>query len=755
MTGPRRRLLSLLVGLAVFVSGCTPQTPTSPSSSPQLSVAPAWTGSPGESSPTWSAGLDPNSQYGLHLRKGIEPIVRPETRVLSASDASRITGLTILNPDQCLSDADAHPMCTYRLEFSSLPDGVVVGSVLNSGVTLATPNGLLVKVTGISGTTVEAVQGTLQDALVQGEFWIERTFSPDQLRGQPKLAPGVAVATPRKHVNRRPLPGAPLPSFDQISLPGSLSIDVEPTDGVHVTGLLDFGAGCGLDGGVNASDIAWVEVSCHAWESTGLSVAASQTGARKAERYFLADFPMAAFPIPIGPVIIVVLVDIMITVDVAGNVHADMHYGASQSAEVYGSLRFSVTDGLDHDGGVKVSGSSQKAGLKADASVSVLGRAELRLSAYGCLGFSVGGDASVILSGGPSQNPRWQISGNAGIFVKVFLGLFGVAELSAYIAYHLKKPFVIDTYASAPPKISVTWPMEGTVIRVGGLLPPKVEASATDDKDEAVPVTWTDETDHVTVTGSPMTLPWKALGPHTLTVTATDSAGLTASKTVHVTVSPPTLSMKLQVRTIAGDLVKGQPSFAVGATALVDAVIEGSALQAPPCSALQWAATGGTVTSDGTCRARLKLTSTGTAKVTATIVDSYQTSALASRTITVRPAPSGVVPQFEGIDVTAGGVHVTAEDWLQGQQPIRLTLTYLNYDEAKVTPVYSWTSQSGGGSVTAMPGSSGELLTSVRDFTPPSQWGYHATFTVTVKNKATNAVLVTRTFLVNWQSNPK
>ncbi|WP_377106298.1 hypothetical protein [Propionicimonas sp. T2.31MG-18] len=114
-----------------------------------------------------------------------------------------------------------------------------------------------------------------------------------------------------------------------------------------------------------------------------------------------------------------------------------------------------------------------------------------------------------------------------------------------------------------------------------------------------------------------------------------------------------------------------------------------------------------------------------------------------------------MAPQFEGIDVTAGGVHVVPGGWLQGQQPIRLTLTYLNRDEAKVTPAYAWSYQPGSGAVTTMPGASGELLTSTRDFTPPSQWGYHATFTVTVRNKATNAVLLTRSFLVNWQSNPK
>lgn len=266
MTAPIRRLLSLLVGLAVLASGCSPQG----APSPRPTAPPVWSGSPGETSPSWSTGLDPDSRYGLHLRKGIEPVVRPETRVLSASDASRITALTMLNADACLSEADARPMCTYRLEFSALPDGVVVGAVLNSGITPATPSGLLVKATGISGTRVQAVQATLQDALVQGEFWIERTFSPDQLRGKRTLAEGVRVLSHPTKGNRRLLPETPqVPAFDQLSLPGSLSIDVEPVDGVHVTGSLDFGAGCGLDGGVNGSDIAWVEASCHAWESTG------------------------------------------------------------------------------------------------------------------------------------------------------------------------------------------------------------------------------------------------------------------------------------------------------------------------------------------------------------------------------------------------------------------------------------------------------------------------------------------------------
>lgn len=217
------------------------------------------------------------------------------------------------------------PMCEFAITFTSLPAGLVVGAVLNAGITKKTPNGLLVKVAAIEGKRVTAIQATLQDALVQGEFWVERAFGPDQLRGTPKLAPGVTITPHKASGLRRPLPGA-VPAFDQLSLPGKLEIDTSPVSGVHLSGTLDFGAGCGLDGGVGGSDIAWMEISCQAWEAASLSVEASQTSPVSKKDIFLADFPLAGIVIPVGPVIVVVIVDILVTADLSGQVHVGMKY---------------------------------------------------------------------------------------------------------------------------------------------------------------------------------------------------------------------------------------------------------------------------------------------------------------------------------------------------------------------------------------------------------------------------------------------
>ena len=267
---------------------------------------------------------------------------------------------------------------------------------------------------------------------------------------------------------RRPLPGA-VPAFDQLSLPGKLSIDTSPVSGVHLSGTLDFGVGCGLDGGVGGSDIAWMEIGCKAWEAASLSVEASKTGPVSKKSIFLADFPLAGIVIPIGPVIVVVIVDILVTADLTGQVHVGMKYHGYEHAEVYGGLKFSLGHGLDHDGGVKTSASGTSGVPKADLTVTALGRAELRISAYGVLGIGVGGDASLTLAGGPSQNPRWRITANAGLFVEMFLGILGF-KISAWIRYHLKQDFEVNSGGYGSPELTVTWPTDGQVIRAGGLL---------------------------------------------------------------------------------------------------------------------------------------------------------------------------------------------------------------------------------------------------------------------------------------------
>lgn len=743
-----------LLTVWITLAGCTPTPPTAPTPAPASSppFATTWTGDPDQKSPTWAAGLDPESRYGLHRRVGLDPVLKPETRVLSAAEVATISKIEITNSEACLDAADAHPMCQFALTFTSVPSWLSIGSVLNAGITATTPNGLLVRVTAIDANRVSATQATLPEALVQGEFWVEQAFSPDQLRGEPVLADGVKVVPRRTKGMRKSFPGV-LPRFDELSLPGELSIDTEPVSGVHVSGSLDFGAGCGLDGGVGGSDIAWMEISCQAWESTSLSVVSTKDGPVSTERYPIGYFPLAAFPIPIGPLVVVVIVDIVLTVDLSGQVHVGMSYAGHQSAKVRGALRFSLGSGLDHDGGVETSAGASGGGLKKDLSITVLGRAEVRLSAYGVLGISVGGDTSLTLAGGPKQNPRWRVLGNAGIFVKLFLGIIGY-ELNAYIRYHLKQPFPIASGGNVRPTLSVSWPTDGAQVRVGGLLPPKLEATASDPEDGVLPVRWEDQTDHVTVEGvGPQMLPFTALGPHTIRVSAVDSEGAAVEKVLTITVLPPTLTVSLRWIRLDGGHFSGRPSGHAGGTLLVQATVTSSQLSGPSCAELTWAATNATLAGDGTCRATVTLGQPGAAVVTVALTDTFGTAAEAQAPITVSTAPATVTPQFLGIDATANGTHLTSGDQLLGATPVTLMVSYLNADQAAVTPTYAWTVTTGGTSAD-LPGGR-ERLASSRTYTPPNPWGHQARFTVVIRNASTKAVLTTRTFDLGWQSLPK
>lgn len=748
------RIVVALTIVALGVSGCTgsaspPTASTRGTGTPTTSVD--LVGNPDEKSPTWSVDLDPASVYGLHKRRGLATVVRPETKVLTAAETATITGVRLLNKDVCLSRADQHPVCEFEIGFTQLPAGIAVGSVLNSGITPTTPDGLLVKVTAIDGSTVRAVQAGLPDALEQGEFWVERAFTPDQLRGEPKLAPGVKFVT---RVGPSATKGThAVPSFD-VSLPGELSLDVEPVSGVQLSGSLDFGVGCGLNGGVG-TDIAWMETGCRAWQKAALQINAAATGPGGATDYFVADIPLAGFVIPIGPIIVVVIVDILITVDLGGTVHAGLHYGASETTEVYAGLRFSIADGLDHDGGVSARATASSCALSAPVDAGVTGRAQVRLSAYGVLSFGVGGEASVSFAGGPDRTPRWQVFARAGIFAEVSLGLLGY-RLWARVTYRLGKPFLVAEHTNAAPVIQLTWPPDGTVVVKGGLLPPQVQATATDPEDGAVPVTWTDDLDQVTVTGSPQTLPFSALGRHTVTASATDSQGRTSSTSVSVVVNPPQLTLTLTTRAIDGTLMD-KPSVTQGGTVLVDATIGGWLMGGPTCSGLTWTAVNAKVSTDGSCRASVLVGDhLGTATITAAVVDSYGTKATATRDIAVRAAPpSGPAPLIQGIDVVAKGQHLSAPATLLGAEPITLTATYLNQDQAKVAVTYTWTYRRPGQAPVPLVTVGREGTSSVRTFTPPTPWGYAATFELVVRNAADGSVVTTRSFAVTWQSLPR
>ncbi|PID97195.1 MAG: hypothetical protein CSA84_00170 [Actinomycetales bacterium] len=773
------RFLASLISASLVLVACTnPDNDTSGESSPAgPGGSLVFDGESGQSSEGWAEDVDPDSVFGLHRRKGIEPVLKPETLVLSAEQAQAVQQIRITNEDECLSDSDVHPMCRFELEFAELPDGLAVGSVVNSGTTESLPHGLLVKVTEIDGSTVSAVQATLQDALVQGEFWIEHTFTPQELRAEPQLAPGVEMV-PRSAGAGAGVGGGPgavgagqaaplaqSPAFDELSLPGKLKIHVEPIDGVTVDGTLDFGAGCGLTGGVGGSDVAWFEFSCRAWEKAGLAVRSTTTGVKESKSYPVALIPFTAFPVPIGPVVVVVVVDMLITVDLDGTVHATLEYGATQSTEVTTGLRYSITGGLDHTGSVDSNGLKLPTVLGGDVSAGAVGRAELRLSAYGVLGFGIGAEARVGIVGGPTQTPRWRLTANAGIYGRIFLGLLGY-ELTGRVSYHLPGGgYEIARHVNAAPVIHIVWPDPGTVIVKNGLLPRQVEATAIDSEDGPVPVMWTDQTDQVTVTGlGPQTLPFHALGEHKLVVEATDSEGKMRGVSMTVTVVAPTTTMTIALRTPDGAAVT-DPKTAVGDLLLADAEITSTAIEPPSCSELTWTATHATVEKGSGCRARITPTTGGDGTVTATLTDDFGQQITATATFTafvplLPPGAGAPAPRFEAINATYGDRELVSGDTMPAAGTVQLRAIYLNPQAAKQAVTYDWQYVLDGQApveLVSTPPDGGETPNGdIRSYVPVDHYHQHTVeFRLTIRSAADQSVITTRSITIHWMARPR
>ncbi|MDW8426693.1 MAG: hypothetical protein RMK51_12230 [Meiothermus sp.] len=131
-----------------------------------------------------------------------EPKLRPEARVLSAESRGALSSFTLTNAPACLDYTSPNrPLCRATLTFSAdnpQLQQLAVGQVLVSEPTPAAPFGLLQRVKSISRSgntlTVETEEANLGAVFEQGEFELEKTLAPSDLRSARALAQSVRFA---------------------------------------------------------------------------------------------------------------------------------------------------------------------------------------------------------------------------------------------------------------------------------------------------------------------------------------------------------------------------------------------------------------------------------------------------------------------------------------------------------------------------------------------------------------------------------
>jgi hypothetical protein len=696
--------------------------------------------------------VDPDSALGLPKVLGLEPIVRDETQVLSEAEANALTSLTIVNPDECAADAPTRVPCEFVLVFATLPADLAMGSVIAAGVTEATPAGLLVTVASIDGLTVEATEATLLDALEQGDGVVEQTFTQKDVASV-ELAPGVsAIGTGVAHRT-----GSSSSVGEALAFNYNLE-NVEIADGVFADGSISFDIGCGAYAGLTWETAfgvpiypngAYFEAKCGASQSGSVAVRATESvDVNDSTEVAAIDLdPITFF---IGPVPIVLLPSVVVSVSANGRVIADMSFGAAEYFSATVGINYSdgfhaIKDfGSDFTSNVSVTGR-----MSADAGITV-GES---LMLYGIAGPTMSETLYLNLKGAaPGESPIWCIRGGLRAEASLSLDL-GIENLVWGPEELFDTSKELACAENTAPKLTIISPSDGdTIYPNAGVFPPEFTAYADDPEDGSLTVHWTSNKDGDLGTGK-LVDPPLSLGSHVITATVTDANGVEVSKSISIEVKESVPEVSFQLKDANG---VWQPmtslSGAQGDVVYFRVVSKHDvALVDESCFDVSWTSSL-LVSPVSQCDYRVTLSKKGSFTVTSTVTDKQGKSGSASFAVTVAAPPAVIAPQMSAIIATktAPSPSKTLFDGadIDPGSTVSLKVEYLNEPAAKVTVRYEWWVKSATGNWTLISGTDGIPSTgSYREWIAPASGGSF-TFKANMINKATGTVIATSSYLI-------
>jgi hypothetical protein len=725
-----------------------------------------------EDKPAKLLAADPNSALGLPKLIGLDPIVKPATKVLDDGDLEHLDSVVLLNEEECLADEPA-AACSYRIDFTDLPAVAKVGAVLAAGVSPSTPNGMLVMVDSIDGNTVMATQATLGDALKQGEFLVEKTFSAGDVRYE-ALGDGVTrVANPAVSGGSRTQPAA---SVKDAAIDFSYDIDKDIADGVHASGTVGFSIGCGVYGGLTWKKVlgvpvypngAYFDARCGASQEGSITISGT-AGRSVSEEYEIVTEYMDPITFFIGPVPVVLVPQVVITANAEGTVAAEMSLGASEKFSAVAGISyndgFSTTKDLSYDFDNSVDTGSARLSLKGGVS------AKEALLLYGVAGPRITETLYLDLQGKPiGERPIWCLRGGLSAGVSLTLDL-GVKDLEWGPAELFNTDKELGCAENTPPSVSISSPQDGATVYPGTAMSGLTfHGQAYDQEDGGLPLHWSSNVDGdlgTTKPGQDLTLDTLSFGVHTITASATDSDGLTTERSFTVTAKDAAPTVVFLQKDASGEWkqisgISGQKGdiayFRLSASSV-------DYFASADCSSVAFT-TAMTVTNTSNCDFAINLSQQGSSTLTATVSDTNGKSGTASIGVTVTAPPAVVAPQFSLISAktTTSPVRTIPDggsmDW--GEQAT-LKVDYTNAATAGKKVRYAWsmrTTASGfpPGAWTAM-GTQDAATTSgsSRSFTAPSAYAkvYTYNFSVVITDAVTGATVATRTFTMTYSGPP-
>ncbi|MGM0556690.1 MAG: hypothetical protein ACQEVA_09965 [Myxococcota bacterium] len=436
------------------------------------------------------------------------------------------------------------------------------------------PAGLLQRVQSVSeeGDTIVVTtrQATLVESFERADFEGRREINPDDVEQAQSLRRGVSFQTLEGEEARgRQGLGQPFElSFDQtlvesgqseVTLNGdvrfSMAFDtalrIQPPSLTEGARLQRFLFAVDLDQSAN------VEVTGDIDETID-------------ESQEVQSIDIQTITFSVGPVPVVIDIDLVLSIGLNGEITAQLEASASQSSDLRVGAEYTGGDGWsnirDRSGNVNV----DPPNFNADAQARVWARAQLELLIYGITGPFVFAEPYLRLEAELYTSPYWELFNGLDAGVGFLVELPIVGEVANHEA--TANVFENQTAESSnrAPSLEIISPSDGTTVTAGNDLTLTVSAFDREDREVDVRIQNDDVSGSTTVAeGGESQLTTSSLceGVTDLTVVAEDDDGATDTKTISVVAENAQPAVTLDDSLLTTDLVF--PGAFISATASV------------------------------------------------------------------------------------------------------------------------------------------------------------------------------------------